>query len=324
MALKQVIEIADFLDRPEIDAGELKDVFLERGLDRSEFESRRVRGAGGGTLFVKIRVRGRGAGTPKAQAPTLGVIGRLGGIGARPHKIGLVSDADGAITALAGALKITEMRSRGDVLPGDVIVATHLSPRSPVIPHDPVPFMGSPVSIEVMNRHEIDPRMDAVLSVDTTKGNRIINHCGFAVSPTVKDGYILRVSEDLLDIMQNVTGRLPAVFPVTMQDITPYGNGIFHLNSILQPAAATHAPVVGVAITAEAAVPGCATGASRPMDIEPAVRFCVEVAKAFGGRECSFYDPREFKRLVALYGSCEHLVRPRSRRLPGRARGRKD
>lgn len=100
-----------------------------------------------------------------------------------------------------------------------------------------------------MNRYEVDPSMDAILSVDTTKGNRIINIRGFAITPTVKEGWILRVSEDLLDIMQYVTGRMPAVVPITMQDITPYGNGIYHLNSIMQPATTTNAPVVGVAIT---------------------------------------------------------------------------
>jgi Protein of unknown function (DUF1177) len=307
MALKQVIEICDLLERPAIDAAELKKLFLDRGLDAREFESRRVRGAKGGTEFVKIRLRGRGARSAAKRVPTLGIIGRLGGVGARPHKIGLVSDADGAIAALACALKLTDMRSRGDALRGQVVVSTHLSPRSPVIPHDPVPFMGAPVSMAVMNRHEVDPDMDAILSIDTTKGNRVINHRGFAISPTVKDGYILRVSEDLLEIMQTVTGTWPVVFPVTTQDITPYGNGLYHLNSIMQPATSTHAPVVGVAITTETAVPGCATGANQPLDIEMAVRFSVEVAKAFGEGNCAFYDRREFNKIVSLYGSLEHL-----------------
>ena len=97
---------------------------------------------------------------------------------------------------------------------------------------------------------------------------RVVNHRGFAISPTVKEGYILRVSEDLLDIMSYVTGRMPQVFPITTQDITPYGNELYHLNSILQPCTATRAPVVGVALTAETAVPGCATGASQVSDIE--------------------------------------------------------
>jgi hypothetical protein len=167
--------------------------------------------------------------------------------------------------------------------------------------------MGSPVSIETMNAHEIDSRMEAILSIDTTKGNRVINQKGFAISPTVKDGYILRVSEDLMDIMQNVTGKLPVVFPITIQDITPYGNDLFHLNAILQPATGTHVPVVGVAITTEVPVPGCATGANHFMDIEAAVRFVVEVAKAFGEGKCQFYDDKEYRKIIDLYGSLEHL-----------------
>jgi hypothetical protein len=316
MALKQVIRIYDFLERPRIDIAGLKDIFLEAGLDPSEFETRKIRGEKGETQFVKMRIRGKEGPSRKTRAPVLGIIGRLGGIGARPHKIGLVSDADGAITALAAALKITEMRARGDSLRGDVIVATHLSPRAPIIPHDPVPFMDSPVSIEVMNRHEVDVAMDAVLSVDTTKGNRVINYRGFAISPTVKSGYILRISEDLLDIMQAVTGKLPVVFPITIQDITPYGNGVFHLNSIMQPATATDAPVVGVALTAEVPIPGCATGVNQPLDIEIAVRFCVEVAKAFGERKCAFFDEKEFDTMISLYGSLERF------KTGGKTRGR--
>nr|MBC8359049.1 DUF1177 domain-containing protein [Candidatus Aminicenantes bacterium] len=190
---------------------------------------------------------------------------------------------------------------------GDVIVATHLCPHSPIIPHEPVPFMGAPVSMETMNKFEVEKKMEAILSIDTTKGNRIINFKGFAISPTVKDGYILRVSEDLLDIMQIVTGKLPVVFPITTQDITPYGNELFHINSIMQPATATSSPVVGLAITTEIPVPGCATGANHTIDIEMAVRFVVEVAKAFGEGKCSFYEKEEFQKLITLYGSLEHL-----------------
>jgi len=307
MALKQVLEIFDLLETPEIDETEIKDFFVERGLDESDINFQKIEGDKGETNFVKVLIKGQQARSEGEESPTLGIIGRLGGIGARPHKIGLVSDADGAITALASAAKIVEMRKRGDRFKGDVIVSTHLCPHSPIIPHDPVPFMDAPVSIETMNRYEVDDRMEAILSIDTTKGNRVINQKGFAISPSVKDGYILRVSEDLLDIMQIVTGKLPVVFPVTTQDITPYGNDLYHLNSILQPATATHAPVVGVAITTEVPVPGCATGANHCVDIETAVRFVVEVAKAFSEGECSFYDSQEFQKMTAHYGSLEHL-----------------
>ena len=108
--------------------------------------------------------------------------------------------------------------------------------------------------------------MDAIISIDTTKGNRVINVNGFAISPTIKEGYILEVSNDIMDVMTRVTGKNPAIFPVAQQDITPYGNDLHHLNSILQPATATKAPVVGIAITTETTVPGCATGASHMED----------------------------------------------------------
>lgn len=307
MALKQVIEVYELLESPVIERARIKEFFISRGLDKSEIEAQKIKEEKGETEFIKIIIRGKEGKSKDGEAPTLGIIGRLGGIGARPHKTGLVSDADGAITALSVAAKITEMRKKGDEIKGDVIVATHLCPQSPIIPHEPVPFMGSPVSMETMNKHEVDERMEAILSIDTTKGNRIINIRGFAISPTVKDGYILRVSEDLLDIMQTVTGKLPVVFPITTQDITPYGNELYHLNSILQPATATHAPVVGVAITTEVPVPGCATGANQCFDIEMAARFVVEVAKAWSEGKCSFLDEKEFQRLISLYGSLEHL-----------------
>jgi hypothetical protein len=219
----------------------------------------------------------------------------------------LVSDADGAITAFACALKLADMQHAGDSLPGNVIIATHICPAAPVIPHEPVPFMSSPVDMATKNRYEVCPEMDAILSVDTTRGNWVLNQRGAAITPTVKEGYILKVSPDLLNLLSIVTGQPPLVLPITTQDILPYGNDIYHLNSIMQPATATDAPVVGVALTAAVAVPGCATGANQVVDIEMAVRFCIEVAKAFGQGKCAFYDADEFRWLVALYGSMKHL-----------------
>jgi hypothetical protein len=93
------------------------------------------------------------------------------------------------------------------------------------------------------------------------------------------------------------------------QDITPYGNGVYHINSILQPSIATTAPVVGVALCTESVVPGCGTGASHEIDIALAVKFAVEVAKEFTRGTCSFYDAAEYDRLIELYGSLAHLQR---------------
>lgn len=314
MVLKQTIEAYELLDSATVSGEAVADVLRQRGL---AVEAISVEGSKGSTDFIRVRVPGTAGKSISGEAPTLGIIGRLGGIGARPAAIGLVSDADGAITVIAYALKLADMANSGDRLPGDVIVATHVCPNAPVIPHDPVPFMGAPVDMTTMNRYEVHPEMDAILSVDTTRGNWVINRRGFAISPTVKEGYILKVSSDLLRIMSVVTGQAPVVLPITTQDIIPYGKGIYHLNSIMQPATATDAPVVGVALTAETVVPGCASGASQVMDIEMAVRFCLEVAKAFGQGKCAFYDADEFDRLVALYGSMKHLqIAPGRNRAP--------
>lgn len=299
MALKQVLEIYELLDSAKVDGAQVADLLTGRGVD--DVRVARVTGEHGFTDFVSVVIRGNGAG------PTLGIIGQLGGIGARPAQIGLVSDADGAVVALSTALKLADMRRNGDVLPGDVRITTHICPHAPTQSHAPTPFMGSPVGIPAMIARQVQPEMQAILSVDTTRGNRIINHRGFAISPTVKDGYILRVSEDLLDVMSWVTGQMPVVFPITTQDLTPYGNDLYHLNSILQPSTATSAPVVGVALTSEIPVPGPATGANHVYDDEMVTRFCVEAAKMFTAGRCKFYDADEWQRIQSRYGSLSFL-----------------
>ncbi len=305
MAFKQVMEIYELLDSAQVDGQQVAGFFrTQTGVD---MEVTRMQGPKGSTDFVRIRVAGKSGKLKGGQAPTLGVIGRLGGIGARPARIGLVSDADGAIVALATAYKALQMQQQGDYLPGDLIIGTHICPTAPTIPHDPVPFMGAPVDMQTMNQQEVDQQMDAILSVDTTKGNRLVNHKGMAISPTVKQGYILPVSNDLVDLLQYSTGRLAQILPLSLYDITPYGNGLYHINSILQPATATDVPVVGVAITAEVPVPGCGTGASHLPDLDAAARFCLEVAKAFGAGELSFYDQEQFQLAQTLYGGLGRL-----------------
>lgn len=304
MALKQVIEVLDILDAATVDAQQVRAIFTDYNV---EINISKVEGEKGFTEFIQFLIPGKNGKSVNGSAKTLGIVGRLGGIGARPSRIGIVSDADGATAAIAIALKLCAMQKKDDYLEGDVIVSTHICPDAPTEPHEPVDFMGSPVDILTMNHYEIHEEMDAILSIDTTKGNNIINHKGIAISPTVKEGYILKISADLVRIMEMTTGSLAKTFPITMQDITPYGNDVYHINSILQPAVATTAPVVGVAITAESTVPGCGTGASHEIDIAQAVRYGVEVAKEFSKGNCSFVDEKEFQHLQSLYGDFKIL-----------------
>jgi hypothetical protein len=307
MSLRQTLQIFELLDDAFIRGQQVIELFERYPQVRAR--TWQVDGARGKTDFVRIDVIASNGKEAGGQSPTLGIIGRLGGIGARPARLGLVSDADGAIAALASALKLAEMQNKGDGLAGDVTIITHICPNAPTLPREPVDFMDAPIDDMAMNDNEAIAGADAILSIDATKGNRILNHKGYALSPTVKQGYILRVAEDLLRIMEVSSGRAPVTFPITTQDITPYGNGVHHLNSILQPSTVTAVPVVGVALCSESLVPGCATGASHEVDIALAVKFVVEVAKEFGRGTCRFHDEDEYQRLLALYGSLANLQR---------------
>lgn len=305
MALKQVLDVYEILDDIHVNGEVVTEYAKSKGILDATYT--RVDEGKGPTDFIRLVIPGRNGKLNGGKAPTLGIIGQLGGIGARPERIGFVSDGDGALSAVATAIKLIDMVGKGDQIDGDVIVSTHICPTAPTMPHDPVPFMGSPVDMATNVKLTVDPDMDAILSVDTTKGNRILNKRGFALTPTVKAGYILHISEDLLQIQQTSTGELPCVLALTTQDITPYSNGLYHMNSILQPCCGTDAPVVGVAITTESSVPGCATGATHEVDVAEVVQFCVEAAKEFTAGKCSFYDKDEFEMIQKLYGSMKVL-----------------
>lgn len=303
MPLKQVMEAIDLLDAP-VHGPEVADVLERLGL---AVVVQHVEDESGSTDFLTIRAPGTSGRAGGGDAPTIGIIGRLGGIGARPEAIGLVSDGDGAVAAVASAMALARMTDRGDRLRGDVVITTHICPEAPTIPHDPVPFMGPPVPMATMNKWEVLTEMEAVLSIDATKGNRILNWKGIAFTPTVRNGWILPVAPDLIDVYEQVCGVPARVLPLSNFDITPYGNNLYHVNSILQPATATTAPVVGVAVTAETAVAGTATGANHPLDIALAVSFCLEVAKRFGSGRLSLHDEADYTEATRRYGPMTHL-----------------
>ncbi|MFW5928380.1 MAG: DUF1177 domain-containing protein [Thermoplasmatota archaeon] len=296
--IDEVSKIMELLDNPNVDGETVKKLFQKYPVD---IKIDRVKEGSGSTDFLKIII------PSNKDSRILGIIGQLGGVSAYPEVKGLVSDADGAIVALSSALKLAKMKEKGIELEGDVIITTHICPDAPIVPHDPVPFMDSHVSTKKSNKYLVDERMDAIISIDATKGNRIHNQNGFAITPTIKDGWILKVSEDLLDIQERVTGEPPSTLTTTMQDITPYGNDIHHINSIFQPGIASNAPLVGVATTSVSPVPGSATGSNYEEDLVKASKFVVEVAKDFISGKIEFYDEKELKRLKKLYGPIERL-----------------
>ncbi len=301
--LRRILEVVDLLDTADASGAAVVD-WLHAWGATAEFD---VIEGPGRTDFVRAVIPGAHGRLGGGAAPTLGIVGRLGGVGARPHRLGLVSDGDGACVALAVAAALARARSRGDVLPGDVLVRTHVSTASPVVPHDPAPFIDAPVDRDRLARAEVDPSMDAILSIDSTRANRIAKRGAFAITGTVKEGYILRPTPALLDIYERVTGHPAVVLPLFTQDITPTGNGLHHINSIMQPSILSAAPVVGVALLATTVVAGVATGVLRETDLAQAGRFVVEAAKAFTAGSLDFYHADELEQLVARYGSLRHL-----------------
>jgi len=307
--LKQLLEIVDLLDDPKVDGAQVREFFTNKGLSHMEINVERIEGEKASTDFISIMIQGVEGKYSGGTSRSLGIIGRLGGIGARPECIGLVSDADGAVISLAAAYKIAEMMKRGDLIEGDVIVKTHICPNAPTRPYKPAPMMDSPVDIFTLLRREAEGQVDAIISVDATKANWVIKHNGFAITPTVKEGWILKVSPDLIDIYIRVTGQPPVVVPITMQDIIPYTTPVYHINSMMQPWIYTKAPIVGVAITTSMVVPGSATGATNIFHLEQATRFVVEVAKDFGRGRVKFYDEEEWKKIISIHGSLADLMR---------------
>jgi hypothetical protein len=303
LSLHDVIEVIRLLDRPA--TGREVERFLEQYELKVDVQP--ITEGERSTDFISVTVPGHEGRSTGGNAPTFGIIGRLGGIGARPETLGLVSDGDGAVTAVAAALALGRRAAAGDRLAGDVVIATHICPNAPTEPHDPVPFMGSPVSMATMNRLEVSAAMEAIMVVDTTKGNRILNWKGIAITSTVVGGWIVPVAPDLLDVYEQVCGVPPRVLPLSTYDITPYGNGLYHVNSILQPSVATEVPVVGVAITAETAVPGSGSNASHPGDIALAVSFCLESAARFGAGRLQLYDVDQHAIALERYGPMTHL-----------------
>jgi len=301
--LKRILEVVDLVDTASASAAKVADWLRDLG---AEVDIVTLEGPGR-TDFLRVAVRGSEGARAGGSVPTLGVIGRLGGVGSRPQKLGLVSDADGAIVALAAAGGLARMRRLGDVLRGDVLIRTHISTSSPMVPHEPAPFIDSPVDRDTLTRAEVDPEMAAVLSVDVTRANRIAKQGGFAITGTVKEGYILRPTPAMLDVYERVAGRPPVVLPLFTQDITPSGNLVHHVNSIMQPATLTRAPVVGVALLAPVVIAGAATGVLREQELAAAASFVVEVAKEFSAGALRFYHEDELHRLVEMYGSLRHL-----------------
>lgn len=304
--LKEVLETIDVLDHPKAGAKEFNEL-LPPGVCETKIEP--FSGPLGSTEFVTYTFKGREGRSSGGKARTMGIIGSLGAMRLPGEYKGLNSDADGGLVALACVLRLARMWSREQALKGDVIVTTHICQSGHPEPHDPVPFVMPPMPVDDEYRRLTHPDMEAILAPETAKGNRIFNQSGFAITPPVKQGYILRPHVSLIHTMEMVTAQPARVFPINTQDVTPFGNDIHHVCGMMLPGQFTDAPVVGVPITAQNQVLAAATGVYQATILEAAGRFCVEVATAYGIGDCHLFYQADFDAMTARYGSMAHLLK---------------
>ena len=112
MLLREIIDVYGLLDRADASGAMVLEYMRGIRPDCRAAVSR-LQGAAGGTDMIKITVPGRCGRANGGNAPTIGLLGRLGGLGARPERLGFVSDGDGALVVLACAAKLLGVADEG-------------------------------------------------------------------------------------------------------------------------------------------------------------------------------------------------------------------
>ena len=84
MLLKQLTEVYDILDSSTASGQKVADYLRSIKAD-ANVEIQVLSGAKGSTDMVKVRIPGKNGKSQGGTAPTIGLLGRLGGLGARPE-----------------------------------------------------------------------------------------------------------------------------------------------------------------------------------------------------------------------------------------------
>jgi hypothetical protein len=303
--LQEILDILDFMTTPRASVADFAKL-LPAGTHSLRSDELVVEGRE--MTFVKILFPGRRGKSTGGNTRTLGVIGSLGALRVPGENLALVSDADGCLVALALALRLARMAAKGQVLANDVLISTQLCHDGRAEPHDPYPFVMSPIPSRLKHPRLVDPSMDGLVVVETCKSNKLVSHKGFAITHVAKEGMLLRLHANLIHIQEMVTGRLPVIFPVSQQDLTPYETGIHHVCGMMLPGLYTDAPVLGVPLTTEAQTWPAWTNVAHAPELDQAGRFCLEVATRFGLGECEFFYEDDYQAMKRFYGTLPRAV----------------
>ncbi|MEM0173903.1 MAG: DUF1177 domain-containing protein [Sulfolobaceae archaeon] len=290
MILKNLIEVIEILESSEPIVKVREKV---RGADFIEYEE--IERGDGKVTFLRALVKGR-KGNRRIE-----ILGRLGAIQMRSKYKGLVSDADGAIVALTVLFELIDLKRKGIEFDADVSIVTNIALDAKLIPHKPFDFMVPPIGLDEALQIEVDPKAELILSIDSTKGNILAKYNDFALTHVVKEGYILKLSDEVIEIYNRVTGHEVYLVALTTGDLTPIEFPIYHISTIISPWLYTTSPVIGIATTSRQVIPGYVTGVQDIMMLNNASRFCIEMIKFFdmGGK---VYDDKELEELKKRIG----------------------
>src|SRR5258708_38346592 len=111
MTLKQTLEAFEALDSARACGRTVVELLARYPAVSASVEE--VRGGKGKTDFVKGVIAGTQGRLQGGTARTLGTAGKLGGLGARPRRIGLVCDGDAPVSAGATAPQLARTQADG-------------------------------------------------------------------------------------------------------------------------------------------------------------------------------------------------------------------
>lgn len=305
--LEQLSKAFNSCDMPEVNGTRLVEYL--NSLGACEVQVLDVCGLNRTYKTLKVTISGTHGAISGGNSPTLGIIGQCGGQSLSQKTKEHIPDYIGTNVVLFAAARILKMIKSGNTLRGDVILSVQISSDSPAS----VTSKCKEPCKKALTHSEVSLLMDAVISIGSYRGGKIGNSKGIAISPTVKEGYILKTSDDLWNLAKRKMGVSPMGLPLSQQDIIPFEKGLPQAHTILQPSTATSAPVIGIAIQNEM-ISGKRIDTSLLEKIEISEHiiesmghFLVDVATAFTNNECSFFDEQEYTLLRTSYGDMSHF-----------------
>ena len=112
MSMKHIIELQDLLDDPAVNGQTVADYLRSYGAENIQVKT--LTGEKGSTDFVKVLIPGSRGKSSGGDFPTLGIVGLLGGLGARPERIGYISEGAESFGDMSATARLADMHSRID------------------------------------------------------------------------------------------------------------------------------------------------------------------------------------------------------------------